>query len=65
VVVLKGQGSPTAMALMAFRNREVSRLVDADGDEMLMEKENWSELVALTNISLWSCRESNPAQKSR
>jgi hypothetical protein len=26
------------MALMAFRNREVSRLVDADVDEMLMKK---------------------------
>jgi hypothetical protein len=38
------------MALMAFRNREVSRLVDADGDEMLMVKENWSELVSLTSI---------------
>jgi len=26
------------MALMTFRNREVSRLVDADVDEMLMKR---------------------------
>jgi hypothetical protein len=26
------------MALMTFRNREVSRLVDADIDEMLMKR---------------------------
>jgi hypothetical protein len=36
------------MALVAFRNREVSRLVDADLDEMSMKKETWPGLVALT-----------------
>jgi hypothetical protein len=38
------------MALMTFRNREVSRLVDADVDEMLMGKRNWPELLALTSF---------------
>jgi hypothetical protein len=42
---LKGQRSPTAMALTAFRNRELSRLVDADGDEMLMEKKTGQSLL--------------------
>ena len=32
VVVLKGLGSPTAMALTAFRNREAARAVDGGAD---------------------------------
>jgi hypothetical protein len=32
VVVLKGQGSPTPMALMAFRNHEAARAMDGGAD---------------------------------
>jgi hypothetical protein len=35
VVALKGLGSPTAMALMAFRNREAARAVDGGAESQM------------------------------
>jgi hypothetical protein len=49
---------------MAGDNDPVADEPEAADEADLVEVENWPELAALTSFFLWSCRESNEAQKS-